>query len=271
MSSINTNNGAAVGVRNLNATNSLLERTQNRISTGKKVDSPVTDASVFSIAQGLSGDIKAFDAVQQSLSSGTGINAAAIAGATQISDLLGDLKAKAIQASNPGNTPEQQQILNADFQAGLQQINTIIGNATYNGRNLLSAGSQSVALTSTITGGQQTLGSAASIGGIPNALSAGVATVVDAQNMIGAVDAAVLLVGESLGTLGANQKSVDFQSSFAKTLQDAVTEGLGAMVDTDLAAEAAKLRALQVKQSLGGSTLNIANARPQTLLNLFNS
>ena len=271
MSSINTNNGAAIGVRNLNATNTQLERTQNRLSTGKKVSGPELDASTFSIAQGLTGDLKAFDAVQQTLSSGTGINAAAIAGATAISDLLGDLKAKAIEATNPGNTPEQQQILAADFQAQVQQINTIVGNATYNGRNLLSAGSQSVSLTSTITGGQQTLSNAAGLGSLPTALSAGVGTIADAQAMLTSLEAASLLVGESLGTLGANQKSVDFQSSFAKTLQDAVTEGLGSLVDADLAAEAAKLRALQVKQSLGGSTLNIANARPQTLLNLFNS
>jgi len=270
MSSINTNGGALLGVRNLSQTNQALDRTTNRISTGKNVSGPQTDASTFSIAQGLAGDLKAFDAVQQSLSSGTGINAAAIAGATQVSDILADLKAKAIAASNPSNTPEQQAILNQDFQAGLQQINTVIGNATYNGRNLLSSGSQSVALTSTVSGGQQTLGSASSLGGIPAALGGGVPTIQDAQAMITSLDAASLMVGEALGTLGANQKSVEFQSSFAKTMQDAVTEGLGAMVDADLAAEAAKLRALQVKQSLGGSTLNIANARPQNLLNLFN-
>jgi flagellin len=271
MSSINTNNGAATGLRNLSATNLNLDRTLNKISTGKKVSGPETDASIFAIAQSLNGDLKAFDAVQQSLSSGTGINAAAIAGATAISDLLGDLKSKAIAAANPSNTPEQQQILNQDFQAQLQQINTIVGNSTYNGRNLLSSGSQSVALTSTITGGQQTLSSAAAIGGVAASLSQGVGTVADATAAISSIDAAALLVGEALGTLGANQKSVEFQSSFAKTLQDAVTEGLGSLVDSNLAAEAAKLRALQVKQSLGGSTLNIANQRPQTLLNLFNS
>lgn len=270
MSSINTNTGALLGVRNLSTTTLQLNRSTDKIATGKNVSGPQTDAAIFAIAQGLSGDLKAFDAVQQSLSSGTGINAAAIAGATQISDLLGDLKAKAIAASNPANTPEQQAILDQDFKAGVAQIDTIVQNATYNGRNLLSSGSQSVALTSTVTGGQQTLGSASPVGGIAGILAGGVPTIVDAQAMATAVDAAVLQVSEALGTLGANQKSVDFQTSFSKTLSDAVTEGLGSLVDTDLAAEAAKLRALQVKQSLGGSTLNIANQRPQTLLSLFN-
>ncbi len=271
MSSINTNNGALLGLRNLSATNFQLDRSLNKIATGKKFAGPQDDASSFSIGQGLGADLKAFDAVQQSLSSGTGVNAVAIAGATAVSDLLGGLKAKAIEATNPSNTPEQQSILAADFQAQLGLINTVVQNATYNGRNLLSAGSASVSVTSTITGGQQTLGNASAIGGVTAALAGGVGTVAAAQGILTTIDAQALAVGQAVGTLGANQKSIDFQTSFSKTLSDAVTEGLGSLVDANLAAEAAKLRALQVKQQLSGTTLNIANQRPQTILNLFNS
>ena len=70
MSSINTNIGALVALRNLNTTNAALDRTQDRVSTGLRVTGPKEDGSTFSIAQGLRGDLKAFDAVQQSLSSG---------------------------------------------------------------------------------------------------------------------------------------------------------------------------------------------------------
>jgi flagellin len=48
-----------------------------------------------------------------------------------------------------------------------------------------------------------------------------------------------------------------------------VTEGLGALVDSDLAKESAQLQALQVKQQLGISALSIANQRPQSILALF--
>lgn len=271
MSSINTNNGALVALRNLNATSNELARSLNKTSTGKTVDSPRTDASTFSIAQNVGADLKAFDAVQQGLSNATGINAAAIAGATAVQDLIGGLRAKAIQAANPGNTPEQQAILNADFEAQVRQMNTAIEGANYNGRNLISTGSQSVALTASVTGGQQTLANAAAIGAIPNSLGGGVGSIAAAEAMLTTLDAAGTIVGTALGTLGANQKAVEFQSTFSKTLADAVTEGLGGMVDANLAAEAAKLRALQLKQQLGGSTLSIANQRPQTLLSLFNT
>src|SRR5262245_38616006 len=168
MTSINTNVGALVALRNLQSTSSSLDITQNRVSTGFRVTSPKDDASNFSIAQGLRADLKAFDAVQQSLSSGRGILAAAIAGATSVSDLLADIKKKAIEASNPANTASQQNILAADFNAQVAQLNTFVSNAVYNGRNLISDSSAAVTITTTISGGQLTLTAASQVGGVTN-------------------------------------------------------------------------------------------------------
>ena len=48
-----------------------------------------------------------------------------------------------------------------------------------------------------------------------------------------------------------------------------MTQGLGSLVDANLAQESAKLQSLQVQQQLGVQSLGIANARPQILLALF--
>ena len=269
MTSINTNVGALIALRNLNLTNVELEKVQDRVSTGFKVIGPKDDASNFSIAQGLRADLKAFDAVQQSLSAGRGVVAAAIAGAENLSNLLAEMKQKVIQAANPANTPNQQSILTADFDNMVQQLNAFVTNAVYNGRNIISSGSGSVSITSTITGGQLTIVNASTLGGVSTALSSGVATTAGALALLTAVTAQELIVGTALGTLGANAKNIDFQSTFSKTLSDAVSEGLGALVDADLAKESAKLQALQVKQQLGVQALSIANKRPEIILGLF--
>src|SRR3954464_6940278 len=138
MTSINTNVGALVALKNLSQTSFSLDKVQDRISTGYKVVGAKDDASNFAIAQGLRADLKTFDAVQQSLSSGTGILAAAIAGTTSVSNLLADVKKKAIEASNPANTATQQSILSNDFNQMLSQLSSFVSNAVYNGRNLLS-------------------------------------------------------------------------------------------------------------------------------------
>ena len=54
--SINTNVGALVALRNLNATNSELNKVQDRVSTGLRVIGAKDNASTFAIAQGIRGD-----------------------------------------------------------------------------------------------------------------------------------------------------------------------------------------------------------------------
>jgi flagellin len=269
MSSINTNLGAAIGLQNLSRTQTNLDTTTRHISTGKRVSTPQEEAAIFAIAQGLQSDLQGFDAVQQSLSSATGATAVATAGATAVSDLLTNLKAQAIEASKPSNTAGQQTILSAGFNATLNQIGTIVQNATYNGVNLLSSGSQSVSVTSTITGGQLTIQNASGVGGVTAALAGGVATTAAALSLLTAIDTQQLVVGSALGNLGATQNSINQQSDFQVVLSNATAQGLGSLVDANLPAEAAKLQALNVQQQLGSQTLSIANQRPQALLGLF--
>ena len=269
MTSINTNVGAQVALADLSSTQYSLNVTQNRISTGLKVTGPQDDASDFSIAQGIRSDLKAFDAVQQSLSAGTGIVQTAIAGATSVSNLLNTIKSKAIEASNPANTATQQSILANDFNAMIAQLNTFINNAVYNGRNLLSSNSVSVSVTSTISGGQLTLNNASTLSTISATLSSGVTTTSAALALLSTVDAQQLIVGSALGSLGANANDLNFLTTFTKSLSDAVNQGLGSLVDANLAQESANLQALQVKQQLGVQALSIANQRPQIILSLF--
>ena len=76
-------------------------------------------------------------------------------------------------------------------------------------------------------------------------------------------------MNSALAQLGADIKLVDAQDEFIKQISEAATQGLGSLVDADLAKESAALNALQVKQQLGVQALSIANQSPSTLLGLF--
>jgi flagellin len=269
MTSIITNPGAMLALRNLQVIGFNLTQTQNRVSSGLRVASPLDDAGDFAIAQGLRTDIKSYGAVQQSLSSGAGIAAVAVAAATSISGLLSNLNTTAITASNPANTANQQSILASNFTSQLTQLATFVSNAVYNGRNLISAGSTNVSVTSTISGGQLTLSAASTLSQVSAQLSSGVASTSAALALLSTIQAQQLIVGSALGTLGANQNNINFLTTFVQSLSDATTTGLGALVDADLAAESAKLTALQVQQQLAVQSLNIANQKPQVILKLF--
>jgi flagellin len=69
--------------------------------------------------------------------------------------------------------------------------------------------------------------------------------------------------------LGALSQQITGIQNFTSALSSALTAGVGALTDADLAAESAKLTSLQTAQQLATQSLSIANKQPQTLLTLF--
>ncbi len=268
--SINTNIGAFVALQNLNQVNTRLDSVQNRVSTGLKVNSAIDDASSFAIAQGVRGNLKAYEAVSQGLSNGRGVAAVTLAGATAISNLLGDIQKKITEGQNAGNSTEQQAILNSDFRNLITQINTFVTNSSYNGRNLLSAASTSINVIANVDGSTLTIRSNSAFSVQSANLGAqNLSTTIGAARALSALFDATSVINTVLGNLGADTRTLNFQDDFVSKLVDATNEGLGSIVDADLAKESSRLQALQVQQQLSVTTLNIANGNSRNLINLF--
>jgi flagellin len=83
------------------------------------------------------------------------------------------------------------------------------------------------------------------------------------------VEGAIAKLQTSLSSLGTASNQLTTQTNFIKTLTDTLTNGVGQLVDADLAAESANLQSLQTKQSLGIQALSIANQGPGAILTLF--
>lgn len=265
MSTINSN--AFPGMRPVAATEGV-ERTLRR-GPGTPAQAPApTPAAELSSAE-LAADLQAFQTLQHNLASGTGLVAAALGGAHTVARLLGELRGVAVEAANPATAPDRRAALEAEFAAGRAALGDAIEGAGYNERNLLRPGAEGVTFTAALSGGQLTVEGAPELGAVAGALSGGIADAGAAEAMVAIIDRQAGIVGAALDRLGASQKSLAFQSSFVKTIADAAQAGVNSLVDADLAAEAAKIQALQLKQQLGGTSLGIANQRPQTLLSLL--
>ena len=76
-------------------------------------------------------------------------------------------------------------------------------------------------------------------------------------------------VNAALGGLGADIRAINLQNEFLGQVRDATEEGLGNIIDADMARESAKLSSLQIRQELGMQVTGIANTAPQSLLGLF--
>ena len=270
--SINTNVSAFTALRTLNSVNRNLDTVQNRVSTGLKVSGALDDASNFSIAQGIRGELKGLSAVTQGLNNAKGIGKVAVAGATGVSNLLTDVRQKLTELSNEGITSAQREILTSDFNQLLSQAANFIDNSVFNGVNLLDSGAVSTDINtlSNLEGGTLTL-SAQDLRTQIASLAGGTVTSATAAQGVIANQYANLesTVNTALGSLGAEVRALNLQTTFIEEISDATEEGLGNIVDADLARESAALTSLQVQQQLSIQTLGIANQRPQSLLGLF--
>ena len=270
--SINTNPSIFAALRTLNSVNRSLDTTQNRVSTGLKVSGALDDASNFSIAQGIRGELKGLSAVTQGLNNAKGIGQVAVAGATGVSNLLTDIRQKLTELSNEGITTAQRDILTSDFNQLVSQAANFIDNSVFNGVNLLDTAAVSVDVNtlSNLNGGTLTL-SAQDLRTQTLSLAGGTVTSATGAQGVIANQFANLesVVNSALGSLGAEVRALNLQTTFLEQISDATEEGLGNIVDADLARESAALTALQVQQQLSIQTLGIANQRPQSLLGLF--
>ena len=280
--SVNTNVGAMAALQSLSQTQKDLSTTQSRINTGLAVSSTKDDSATYTIAQGLRSDLGGLKSVSSSLSRAKSVTDVAVAGAEQISDIVNQMKAKAYQAADAGQTADSRTQLNNDFTALRDQITTIVNSANFNGTNLLKTGGGTVTAlqslqdsnTATTAWNPDSLSVAnqgLDLGGsnITISSTATIGTQSAAQSMIDTITTTQSNLTAVLGKLGAASRKIDAQQAFTSKLSDVIDSGIGNLVDADLAKESAKLQALQVKQQLGVQALSIANQAPQTITSLF--
>ncbi|MBV9992703.1 MAG: flagellin [Alphaproteobacteria bacterium] len=273
MLSVNTNTGAMIALQYLNQTQADLARTQSAVDTGLKVSSAKDDGAIYAIAQNMRGDVAGYGAVTDSIDRGMSAIDVAMSAGQSISDLLIEMKTKALAASDTSIDSASREALNQDFVALRDQISTIVKNAVFNNYNLVDGSTtQITALASAdgsrrITAGAQNMNLSGSI--VTLSTAATISTQTMASTMVAAIQTSLTNVNAALAKLSAGSKKFSVQLSFAQKLSDTLTTGIGNLVDADMAKESALLQSLQVKQQLGVQALSIANQSPQYLLSLF--
>ncbi len=271
--SVNTNVGAMIALQNLNATNTELATTQSRINTGKKISSVKDNGAIWAIAQGQRAEIGALGAVKQSLDRGVAAVDVALAAGETVSDLLLQLKEKALAATDASLKTAARAALNEDFKALRDQIATVTANAEFNGINLLKTGATGFnALANAQGNATITVGAEVMALGSTNvtvSTTQSIDTLTKASASLAVVNASIDNVSGALARLGTKSKALGTHLKFVGNLSDTLESGVGNLVDADLAKESAKLQALQTKQQLGVQALSIANQTPQLVLSLF--
>ena len=298
LNSVNTNIGAQVALQSLNNTNSMLQATQKRISTGMRVADATDDGAAYAVAQQVRSDVGALTTVNQQLGNAKGVVGVAVTALGSISDkVVNNVKSLLTEIGNQNNTQSARDGYVKQFASLVGQVADYVDGASINGQSLLGktggvagagtsvissetgsklsiSGADSSTLASTLAGligatftrgaGGDTF-TAAAAGADQTAAS----TALSAAPGAGGYADVLKSVNDHAAQAGDDSNRIDATISFNSSKMDSLNAGLGALVDADLSKESAKLQALQIKQQLGTQALSMANQAPQSLLSLF--
>ena len=272
--SVNTNRQAVFALQSLNYTSGELSGVQKRVSTGYRVADAKDDGGAFAVAQAVRSSAAGVTAVNEQLGGVKGVLQTTFASLSTVSDTMKQVRATLTRLADGAINGDQRTQYETQYTLLTTQISDFIDDATYNGRTLLST--DTAAGGGDITGIRNESGATFTVTAVDGetlkltttapADSDAAGDMIESGGDFDLVDKAI---SSALNGFGANMQYVENQIVYNSKKVDAMNDGLGALVDADLARESAKLQALQTRQQLGIQTLSLANQGPQVLLSLF--
>ncbi|MDC7674703.1 flagellin [Asticcacaulis machinosus] len=273
----NTNTGAMAALQALNATARQVREVESRITTGLKVATAKDNGAVYAIAVMQRSEVSSLDVLQRSLERASSVIDVAMSAGETVADVLDEMKTRVVSAADTSLDTTARTTMSEDFMDLIRQIWHAVKNAEFDGTNLIDEGAEDMVVPASLT--QDTITVQA------QNLSLGVdglwwnmpiasatlpfTTATEAADFIPAMDIAIKRVSLRLSALGSAAKAIDGQSQFLYKLQDAMTEGVGNLVDADMAKESARMTSVQTRMSLVQQSLSIANRAPSMILGLF--
>jgi flagellin len=276
LNSINTNVQSLIALQSLNSTNEQLSHIQKRVTTGYRVADARDDGGAFAVAQSVKSDMAGVVAVNEQLGGVKGVLETTFAALSVVSDTMKQLRATLTRLADGAISTDQRTAYEEQYTFLAKQVTSFVDDAGYNGRTLLSTATGGTPAGGNITAIRNESGGLFTIEAVdggalkitttaPTSAAAAQASFIDK----GAFDAAQTAISTALNKFGASMAFVESQISYNSKKSDAMSNGLGALVDADLARESSALEGIKVRQQLGIQTLGLANQGPQVLLGLF--
>src|SRR6185312_768490 len=213
--SVNTNPGALVALQYLSATQGQLNQTQSAINSGMKVATARDDGAIYAIAQNQRGAVAGYASVINSINNATSSVDVALSAGQSISDLLIQLKAKALAASDSSLDTASRQALNANFTALRDQISTIVKNAVFNGFNLVDGSTTQITALASADGSRRITTDAQNMklsGSVVTLTTTGtISTQAKASTLVATIQTSLTNVNSALAKLSAGAAKFSIQ------------------------------------------------------------
>ena len=266
---VSLTSGMRSNLLQLQGTSKLIDRTQERLSTGKQVNSALDNPTNFFAAQAHVNRASDFAVRKDGMAEGIQTAKAADAGISAISSLIEAAKGLAGAALGTANTGDRSAYAE-QFNNLLTQIDTLASDSGYRGTNLLNAQDLTVNFN-------EDASASLTVAGF-NGTSTGLT--VDAETTDWATSSAITASQDQLGsattelraqskTLANNLNIITTRQNFTDAMISTLQTGADNLTLADMNQEGANMLMLQTRQNLGTTALSMSSQAAQSVLRLF--
>jgi flagellin len=277
---INTNLASLNAQRNLNASQSSLQISMQRLSSGLRVNSAKDDAAGLAIAERMNSQVRGMNVAIRNANDGISLAQTAEGALSKVGDSLQRMRELAIQARNATNSSSDKDSLNKEFVELQNEIARVLGGTTFNGKHILGADATTLTFQiganttadDVININTSNMVTDTTITNITSSTMAAIdanATVGAIGNVIDSLDKAIDLINDTRATYGATQSRFDAIISNLQTAVENQSAARSRIMDADYAAETANMSRAQILQQAGTAMVAQANQLPQQVLKLL--
>ncbi len=276
--------GMTQNLLSLQSTANLLELTQARLASGKKVNSSVDDPVAYFDAEAhyqLADDYAAF---KDGMSEAVQTIKAATSTIDSLKDILSQMKSTVTSAKTASSSSDAADYVN-QYNSLLEQLGYLAGDGEYKGVNLLggdtlnvvfntegeelevvgfNADITSLGLTSTQANGDFWVSGAATQ---ESGITAAITTALN--DIIENIDDAIGTLRSKAKVLSSNLGIVTTRQEFTNNMIATLNTGGDNLTLADMNQEGANMLMLQTRQAMGIQSLSIASQSAQQVLQLF--
>ncbi|WP_194756454.1 flagellin N-terminal helical domain-containing protein [Aliidiomarina indica] len=284
MSVINTNMTSLIGQQNLQKSQSSLQTSMERLSSGLRINSAKDDAAGQAIANKMTAEIRGLTQAQRNANDGISLAQTAEGALNQVNDNLQRIRELSVQAQNGTNSQADIDSIQAEVDQRLEEINRVVQQSNFNGNSIFNRATDGSADFDIQVGskdGQAITIEAESLGTTTfDALAAGSAlfefdvtatetTPGAGDGAMGIIDGALAAVDEARSGLGAVQNRLESAIDNISTTVTNLSAARSRIEDADYAVEVSNMTRAQILQQAGTSVLAQANQVPQSVLSLL--
>lgn len=270
---ISLTSGMRSNLLSLQGTSKLIDQTQTRLSSGKKVNTPLDNPTNYFAAQGHMERASDLSVRKDGMAEAISMVKAADTGIKAITSLIEAAKGVA-GAALATNVASERSTYSATFNTLLSQISQLASDSGYRGTNLLTAGSQTVefgqrtnAATLQISGFSATATGLTIQSAVATAWSASGESAISSSSS--ELESALSFLRSKSSSLSANLSVVTTRQDFTNSMINTLQTGADNLTLADTNEEGANMLMLQTRQNLGITSLSMASQSAQAVLRLF--